>query len=363
MRSRTASLAGLGLALTLAGLTGCSGDDGDDDSGSGGRLGEARAALPATTSNLEFIDRAASAERAGIGGDVTIDEYLAATSTTRLASSPLAQTIFVADDAGVELDERDVVWSATATYGSDDEGGGTVTVFRVDEEVDLGAVVAELEDGGLAAEDTDGRVRLVGEPSEVVDTADGYTAIAGGYPTSFFDVTIDEDAGLVVVGSGAADVFEVVDGDAPGLDDGPLAELLDDLGSDEAEQVVGFAPPDCGAVLGARATEEQLAQLEADAPDFGQPVATLLAEGPAGQQALLRMADDEAAAADVPVREAYLAEGTLAATRQPVADVLDVASVTQDGNTVVVEAAVPDGVPLDTFEQLALTADGPFACY
>ncbi|GAA5145257.1 hypothetical protein GCM10023340_14260 [Nocardioides marinquilinus] len=347
------------LALTLAALVGCSDDgDGADVDPGGDHLAEAADVLPSDSTLVEFVDRAASAERAGVGGtEVPVDDYVAALRSDDVAGSPLATTLVTADEAGVALDERGVEWSAAVTLGTG--SGRAATVVSVADDVDLDAMVAELEEAGLAREEADGRTHLTGLASDLVDVSTG--TIAGGYPAGFYDVTVDPDARLVVTGDDASEVFRTVDGDTSSLADGPLGDLLD--GVEGNDRVRLEALPDCTrALLGGRVTPEQLERIEQEAPAFQRPLQTLLAQGDGDPQVRLLMADDDVAAADVEVRQTFLDEGTLLSSGEPIADVLS-GTVTQDGNEVVVDVSLADDAPAFLLDRLALTADGPFACY
>ncbi|MDO9456207.1 hypothetical protein [Nocardioides sp.] len=288
------------LALVVPSLTSCALLGGDD------HLGDALEITPDSATRLVFRDREAIAERLGVddvedgASEDDLRRYAEAVDGDPTDAEDLL-TEFVVAMQDAEMSELDVRWSVG---GLDDDGA--FTAYRLDDEVDLGAVADALADSGYAESDLRGRRHLV------LDASDD---ASGLYPSNWLEVTVDPDEHLLVVGS-AEGILRVVDDEAESLaDTDALDDLLDDAG-DVQYALVG-RPPACGST---RATPEQLEA--AGVADLGTPEATafVVSGDDAELRARIELEDDDAAEADLDARRTYLEEGDLAATGEPVSD-------------------------------------------
>ncbi len=325
----------LALALVVPGLTACGLFE------DGGNLDDALDLVPFDATFVEFVDRAALAERLDIE-DADPDDYLDAVAEDPVGGTELVQFLSLMAD-GAAFDERDVEWSVT---GQVDDG--VFDVYKLDDDVDLGDVADDLLDLGYDEEELRDRRRFTGRPASPDN---------GGYPPSFFDVTIDDDEHLVVMGSDADAVLETLDDDADSATDADtFDEVLD--GTDDVELALLTGAPQCAVNL--RATPEQLAAASDELGDIRTPshTAFLISGEDSEQSARLEFSDDDEAEADLDARRTYLEEGVLLATRQPFADVGS-AELERDG------ALVKVGLDLENpraGRQMAQQGDGFLVC-
>ena len=184
----------------------------------------------------------------GLGSDV--DEYLAALQDAPWIATPLATTVAVSEDAPVRRARRGLVGLGRGRVGE----GAPLNVYRLDDDVDLGAVADALADAGLEESDLDGHRRFKVGPDVPMDE----TGMVDGIPVQGLpDVTVLEDAHLLVAGAEPERVVDVVDGDADALaDQDGLAALTDRTG----------APLYAVAFLGADALCDQQVELLAPPP-------------------------------------------------------------------------------------------------
>ncbi len=161
-----------------------------DDEGSG-ELAAAEV-LPADAEVVRYLDRAGAARQLGLGSDV--DEYLAALQDAPWIATPLATTVAVSEDA--PFGELDVDWWASVEV--DVGEGAPLNVYRLDDDVDLGAVADALADAGLEESTLGEHRRFKVGPDVPIDE----TGMVDGIPVQGLpDVTVLEDAHLLVVGA------------------------------------------------------------------------------------------------------------------------------------------------------------------
>ncbi|MDO9455378.1 hypothetical protein [Nocardioides sp.] len=358
----------LALVLAASPLSGC--DEGDErdggaagrpgsagDSASGDELAEALAVVPADATTVQFVDRRAVAERLRIE-DARPEEYLDAVGDDAVGGTDLL-TSLTTMAAGAVFDERDVTWSVTAEV---DQSG--FSVYRLSDDVDLDALGDDLVEIGLSEDDArGGRRHFSGVPSEISDV----TGLVGGvYPAGFYDVTLDSEDHLVLLGSDVVDsVLETVDGEAGSLADvEAVGELLSDGPADpddagDAELVLVDRQLEC-LPRDSRLTPEDLERFDEQTRDLPRPLALsyVVSDGARATAGRLSFTDEESAETDLETRRAYLDEAPLLSGDR-FSD-LGSAELSREGSVVEIGLDLRDprrGV------NLAQLGDGPFACY
>lgn len=328
----------LPVSALLLTLVACSGDDDSGGGGGGGAspsatpagtetltsLEQALAVLPASTSGVTFVDRVAVAQRLDLPDDFPAADYAAVAGYDVVAGTPMLDYLAAMDEAGAAVDERDVLWSAAAQV---DGADGPVTVYRVGDEVDLGALVDDLAERGFTEDEVDGRPHLVA-PDRLYDDQG---TLAGAYALDFYDVVVDAEAHLVVSGADADQVLDVVDGDADSLATaGSVTGVLEGVG--DVQRVALAAPAVC---QGAGSRERA---------GLGTPRATAVVHSgePLTASARLQFSDEQTAKRDLRARKGLLGKGT---------------TVTRAGTVV-----VADLPPEDAQSALDIDGDGPLVC-
>lgn len=356
MQRRTKGiLAGVGGVVVLAGVI-----VGVQLLADGDGAGEALAVLPADAEWVEYVDRDAVYEAAGLddlehgASDSEFDDH-----TEDLAGlpvgTPLARYVRVMQAAA--FSELAVDWYATAQSAD-----SMVSVYRLDDDIDLGDVAEDLEDAGYDQGEVQGRDRFTADLEDA-----GTSGLVGDrYPLpALADVTIDEDEHLLVTGSDPEAVLDVLDENADSLaDDDSVADLFDEAGD------VAYASVSAGARACAepeRLSEAQREQATADSGSdaLGRPdaVGTFLLEDDDDlvPLTLLGFGSDGDAEDDAAAREEWLEEGTDPVTRQPNADLYDVESVEADGSLVRVEVDHGEQAARRAV-QMSLQRSGPGTC-
>ena len=329
-----------------------------DGAGPGAGL-RAAEVLPADTDVVRYLDRDAAAEQLGVG-DATaddVDEYLAALQDAPWSATPLATYLAVAQ--GAPVDELDVDWWASAEVGE-----APLNVYRVDDDVDLGDVADALAEAGLEESELDGHRRFKVGPDVPMDE----NGMVDGIPVQgLLDVTVLEDAHLLVAGSEPERVVDVVDGDDDALaDEDGLAALTDEVGS--PLYAVAFVGADalCDRQVEqlAATTSPEIAErlMESGIGDLGTPDARglfVVADGDdVRTEAVLWFGSDDLAADDAQARQAWLEEGIDPVTNQRYSDLMQTGRVEAKGDLVVVDAGDEPGLAV----QVSDSGFGPLAC-
>lgn len=332
---------GLCLLLVAPTLSSCALFGGSD-------LDDALDLVPDDAVQVSFRDRQDIAERLEVDdvepGASTDDlvRYATAVAGDSTGTDDLL-TEFVQPMQDAAMSELDVRWSVTASTPD-----GTFTAYKVDGDVDLDQLADDLADSGYTEDEVAGRrhLLLTGAPDDLSPT----------YPSNWVEVTVDPGEDLLVVGQ-AAPVLRLVDDEAKSAAD---TDRFDDLldGIDDVQYLYLAAPPQCG---GTRGTPEEAAAVEASGVDaLGSPDATAyVVSGDDGATAArLEFADDDAAEADLEARRAFVSEGRLAATAEPVSG-LGTIDLGRDG--AVVRADLDLAEPRTGLE-VARRQDGFVAC-
>jgi hypothetical protein len=310
-------LPGLPLVLLCASLSGCGLLDGSDS------LDDALEVVPASLSEVRFVDRAAMLERLDVeelGSDPSDEElkdYIEASREFPAYTGLDQYLVVMLEDA--PFSAQDIDWEV-AGYDAD---GGFGQVWRMDDDLDLDDVADDLVDAGYQEEDSsDGRslsidLNDVGEDEQ--------------YFVTMQSLTILPDDHLIVTGPLTDDFVEVISDDADSAVDKDSFEELAD-GTDDAE----FAAlgRDDLACLGTRVTAEGAEELEG----LGHPEQTgFFVHGDDGEtRSVLLFDDDQAAEDDAEEREDYLAGGTDPVSGQPFAEIAE-SEVDTDGPRVQVD--------------------------
>ena len=174
--------------------------------------------MPADATAVEVVDRAAAAERIGADADTgdsadDIRDY----AQQMVEKAPWGGTEL--DQWVVPMNEGDAAFTALdverqVTFSVD--GGALTKVWQVDDDLDLGDLVTDLEGSGFEAEEAGGATTFTGD----LGLADPTTQLVDGkYPVvSFREVTVVPDEHLVVAGPADA-VLAVLGGDQESLAD------------------------------------------------------------------------------------------------------------------------------------------------
>lgn len=326
------------LAVLSSSLAGCGLLDGSSS------VEEALEYLPANATTVLFVDRAAMDERLGL------DDLATGASEDELSEWAEAQ----ADEGyGTELSpwlqvmqaaafsDLDVEWEASGTSGDD----GRVRVWKLDDDVDFGAVADDLEDAGYERS-TSGDVELF---ENSLENADGSGLHGGRYPAQMGSFALVPDEHLVL--SGAVELaIDVANDDEDSLsDEGSFADLLDHAPAGDLEYAGLTIEPLCGA--GARITPEQAADTY---QGIGHPDGGLaLFAGPDAVTAVRLFGDGDDAESDAEGLGSYLDERGAASGFDVDLD------IEADGEAVTAEASFDDR---RTMVQAWSRVDGPFAC-
>jgi hypothetical protein len=289
-----------------------------------------------------------------------VEDYLDALRESPWIATPLATSLAQAQEA--PFDELDVDWWASVEV--DVTGGTPLNVYRLHDDVDLGAVADALAEAGLEESELDGHRRFKVGPGVSLDE----TGTVDGIPVQgLLDVTVLEEAHLLVAGAEPERVVDVVDGDADALsDEEGLGALTDQAGS--PLYALAFLGTDAVCdrqveVLGAITSPQVAGRLvESGLGDLGTPAARglfVVADGDdVRTEAVLWFDSDDAAEDDAKARRAWLIGGIDPVTNQRYADLLDAGDVEADGDLVVVDAGTQPGLAV----QVSDNGFGPLAC-
>lgn len=334
----------LAAALVVPAVAGCGLVD--DLVGGGSRVEDTFEYLPADTTRVDFVDRAAIAERLGVddvGDDATrqeLEEYVKAFQDAPGATELAPWLSSMVRDAA--FSDLDVEWEATAGFGD-----ATSVVWKVSDDLDLDAVADDLLDAGYD-ESGSGEARVF-EAGDVKDT--GETGLFGDrYPVQMYRVAVVPDEHLVISGGGLEEVVDAVLDDADSLaDDGGFDDLLELAPEPDDLETAALRDGDaaCAApVGGGRAPSTD---------GLGTPEGAALFTSGDAEPVLgaLLFADEAAAEADAEARASYLEE---------FAEFYDLdldLDVSTDGEAVLVETDAANAQPaVRALER----AEGPLAC-
>ena len=313
---RRVAVLALPLALVASSLTGC-GLLGDSDT-----LDDALEVVPASMSEVRFLDREAMVERLDVEAldadpsDEDLEAYVDA-STTFPAYTSLDQHLVRMLD-GAPFTSQDIEWEVAGF----DADSGFGQVWKMDDDLDLDEVADDLVDRGYEEEDGDGR-RLSIDLNEIGEDEQ--------YLIALQTVTLLPDDHLVVTGPLADDFLDVISDDADSaVDNESFDELVD--GTDDVE-FAALARDDL-ACPGVRADPEHEAALE----ELGRPEQTgFFVHGDDGDaRSVLLFDDDGAAEDDAGAREDYLAEGRDPVSGEPFDDFAE-SEIDTDGERVHVD--------------------------
>lgn len=327
------------LALLATGLTGCGLLDGSS------RVEEALEYLPANAETVQFVDRAAMAERlelddlaTGASGD-ELDEWAEAQQDEGYGTELSPWTRVMQEAAFSELD---IEWEASGTSADD----GRVRVWKLEDDVDFDHLADDLEDAGFERSSS-GDIEVF---ENSLENADEDGLYGGRYPAQIGSLALVPDEHLVL--SGAVELaIDVADDDEDSLsDEGSFADLLDQApDAGDLEFAALTTAPLCGA--GTRITPEQAAEVY---EGLGHPDRGLaLFADPDAVTAVRLFGDGDDAEADAEGLPAYLDDRASATGFDVDLD------VQHDGDAVTAEASFDDR---RTMAQAWSRVDGPFAC-
>lgn len=294
----------MGVALVLPALAGCGLLSG------GSEVEESFEYLPADAAQVRF---------AVSGLDEDVDQSELSSYTETLEDAP-----FNADA---------VEWEAAATW--DD---GAATVWKVDDDLDFGALADDLEEKGYTKESVKGRSLFT------IDLSDSQGGLVGGtYPVPLLlTVLLDEDEQVVAGGSEPGDLEEIAaviaDDEDSLADDGGFEDLLDAAEDD----------PDIAWLA-----------RDGDALCDGMVARGLFLAEEKDVRLVLQYDDEGAADDDLDARTELVEEGVDPITARPF-DELGEFDLERDGDRIVVEEDW-DGGPRVAF-QAEQQRGGPGAC-
>ncbi|HWJ11684.1 MAG TPA: hypothetical protein VNS46_20050 [Nocardioides sp.] len=208
------------LSLLAGGLTGCGLLDGSSP------VEDALEYLPADATTVQFVDRAAIADRSPIADR---EGY----------ATELAAWVDVMQDAG--FSDLDITWEASGTSTDD----GRVRVWKLDDDVDFDDLADDLNDAGYDSEGS-GDV----ETFEIsVAEADEDGLYGGRYPSMLTSLALVPDEHLVL--SGAVELaVDVAGDDEDSLSDaGTFTDLLDRAADADDLEFAGLTVEPCGLAV------------------------------------------------------------------------------------------------------------------
>lgn len=336
--------AAVAVTAALLASTACSADSDDEQS----PYEQALAALPSSTTALQFRDVRAGEERLGID-----DVSDASSEDEKLSYLKKSQrSSWVASELGPYLLQEktpwqapDVVWEVRAFAPRNG-----ATVRRLDDDVDLDGAISELEDDGYNATERDDATLL----TATFDDLKNHNVSA--FMTMGAAMLVRPDQHLVVSATSEQDLEPFEDPDETLADVGTF-DATDDAVDSDTEFVQALS----GSQL-CDPTHADEARLEA----LGRPRSATLTIGPDGDSmtssATLEFADEDAASADTGPRTRLLAHGTSEVTTMPYSDLMTVTDTAVDGSTESIDVSFADGPsPLITLiaqRDMPLTACG-----
>lgn len=315
--------------------------------------------LPADADVVHYLDREEAAEQVGAGtgngSGGRAEAYLEAVREASWVATPLAAYLGAAENA--PFSELDVDWWASVQVSD-----AVLDVYRMDDDIDLGAVADALSDAGFDESGLGGHRRFKVGPGAPMDES----GLIGGLPANeLLDVTVLEESHLLVTGAEPERVVDVVSGDAESLADSDELSQLTDLTEDAPLYATAYVGS--GALCGEQgfletASPEVRDELLSRMGDLGSPAARGLFVLPDGDGvrtvAVLAFGSDDEASADADARRAWLVDGIDPVTNRRNGDLLEVRGIEVDGSAVVVDAGPDAALAL----QVGDSGFGPLAC-
>lgn len=311
----------------------------DSSTESAGSAQEALGYLPIDASSVEIRDQRLAEQRLGIDSvetgadDAQIEHYLTQARDNPSTYSSLTPYLSTMNDAGAAFTALDVDWSASVVAGSL-ASSSHLELYGMDAGLDLNGVADNMVDAGWRASDVAGGQHLEVDVSDL----DPQTGLAGGYPGRMAQLVLLPDEHLMVTGDYEG-VLAVIAGDSEPLRAADEVSRL--LAADESPEYLHLTRGGAACVgaavqtLGERISPELLAQLR-QSTSLATPTATASLAFVDGAEVTttsrLLFGNESQAADDKDARATYLREGTSVITRQPIADLLTVESVTVDGS-------------------------------
>lgn len=304
--------------------------------------------IPADATSVQIRDQGAAEQRLGIddietgASDADIERYLKASRNAPWVAN--SYTPYLETMTDTTFTALDIDWSASADSGSAQDSAFITQLYGMDPDLDLGEVGDALVGAGWTESDVDGGRKFEVELTDIEPA----TMLAGGYPAGQRTMVLLPDEDLMITGD-YEPVLDVIAGDAESMrTSDTVRELLDD--ADDAEYVhltprSGMCVDPAVLLLARRITPTpaSMNQLREriGSSGLGTPSATaslVLADGDTLTTTSRLLFDDgDDAAADRAAREEFLREGTDPLTREPIADVLEVDSMTVDGARVTID--------------------------
>jgi hypothetical protein len=294
-------------AAVAVSLTGCGLFDGSS------RLEDALEYLPADAGDVQFVDRAAVAERFGVDdvehGSDELDDYLDAMAEEQPPTTTLGRWITPMQEAA--FSELDVEWEAVSVVGD----GAPARVWKMRDDLDLDEVADALVDAGWSEEDgdgADGDVRRL--------TIDLGEAADGGLVDDAYPVVELRDLAVipgehVIVSGGAPETTDAV-ADTVTDDEDSLADADDyddvlDAADTDAVEFAWLARDDRLCAGLPDLSPEQRERVDSEHEGLGHPTAAgAFTRGEEPGEAVLVFDDADTAEADAEARAEYLDEFT-----------------------------------------------------
>ena len=296
--------------------------------GQGETFVDALAVVPEGTESVYFNDPVAAAARLGLSA-TTVDEYnrglidyfVGTTGSGDQDPGGLLgpSSVYFERMSDLPFNEFGVLW---AVEGISDGGGSVFTIYKMKQDVDFDAIAEDLLAAGLEEDNLLGRRHLFADNPRDVISNQGI--IGDGYPLEFKEVTIDPDAGLLIVGNQGERILEVLDGDRESAAEaGTYDTLVGGVEGVERAALVTEGEP-CLERL-SRFDLQKAAQ--SGHLVYGDDV-TLTAR--------LAFADTDMAARDLEARRDYLDTATFGVNDEPLASI-GTADLTVDDSVITIE--------------------------
>ncbi len=307
---------------------------------------EALAYIPDEATVVEFRDQLKAEERLGIddvktgADDAEVLRYRQATLGSPWIDNDYTPYLDRMNDQETAFTAFDVDWSASVTLGSP-SAGSFLRIYRMDADLDLDRVADEMVDAGWDESDVEGGRKLEAQPEDrdpIPVTVGGYPDVLGYVPAN--ELVLLPDEHLMVAGD-YEQVLDVIAGESESLaTSGTFRDLLH---VDDAALEYAYLTEGSRATC---TTTGDLLMFEWPSPELVERIQQLvdglqipraaaslvLADGDTvTTKSRLLFDDEEEAAEDAKARETYLREGSTIVGNEPIADVLDVDSISVDG--------------------------------
>lgn len=316
----------------------------DSSAGSAGSAQEALGYIPSDATVVDIRAQREAEQRLGIddvetgADDAQIERYLTEAQDNPSIDNAYTSYLHIMNkEGGPAFTALDVDWSASVGGGSP-ASSWYLQLYGMDAGLDLDEVADDMVDAGWSASDVEGGRRLEVGTTDI----DPQTGLAGGYPARTPELVLLPDEHLIVTGHYER-VLNLIAGDSAPLqaaDD--LSQLID---ADENPEYLHFTRGGQSCVdsygylmSGRRPSPDSVDfvdEIRRQSSGLAVPVATaslvLVDRARVTTTSRLLFDNEDEALDDKEARATYLRKGTSLVTREPIADLITVDSISVDG--------------------------------